>query len=199
MTGPDVVDGQSGDDELTFNGSDAADAHRRVRAAAGACASSATWALWSWTSRASSDVRIDALGGADQFVLAGTEGEDRVTVGGEHRASRPSTGCSAVVRIRNADATDALTVSTLGGADTVDATALKAGALRLTADAGPGGDDVFGSPGDDVLLGGDGADLVDPNRARTSRSSARRRTRSAGTPATARTRPRARRGGTRSC
>ena len=160
--GSDVVEGQTGDDGLTVDGAGAAErfdvapAGRRLRLTRDVGAVELDLA-------GLEDVRIDALGGADQIALDGTGGEDRVTVGGGARVATVD-GLPAAVRIRSPEAGDALTVSTLGGDDTVDATALRAGALRLIADAGPGRDDVFGSPGDDLLLGGDGGDLVDPNR-----------------------------------
>src|SRR5262249_13826435 len=48
----------------------------------------------------------------------------------------------------------------LGGNDTVNASSLPAGVVRLSVDGGAGNDAIIGSDGDDVLFGGDGDDVI---------------------------------------
>ena len=68
------------------------------------------------------------------------------------------------------DPGDGLTIGTLAGHDTVDASGLETPSVFLTADGGPdhdvliggdGGDFLSGGDGDDVLLGGPGLDTLD--------------------------------------
>ena len=68
-------------------------------------------------------------------------------------------GLSAQVNITGSEgANDALTVRALGGVDSVTATTLPAGVIKLTVDGGSGNDSLRGSQGADVFLGGDGDD-----------------------------------------
>ena len=53
-----------------------------------------------------------------------------------------------------------MTVNALGGDDVVEASALAAGAIQLTADGGDGDDVLVGGAGNDVLLGGEGDDVL---------------------------------------
>ena len=57
-------------------------------------------------------------------------------------------------------ANDSLVVDALGGNDTINASALAAGEIKLTIDGGDGNDTITGSQGADLLLGGDGDDNV---------------------------------------
>ena len=57
-------------------------------------------------------------------------------------------------------ANDRLVVNTLAGDDVVDASALSAGAIKLTADGGDDDDILIGGDGDDVLIGGAGDDVL---------------------------------------
>jgi Ca2+-binding RTX toxin-like protein len=70
------------------------------------------------------------------------------------------TGPSAAVTVRNADATDILEIAGLGGNDTINASKLPAGIMRLTLDGGSGNDTIAGSQGNDLLLGDSGNDVV---------------------------------------
>ena len=56
-------------------------------------------------------------------------------------------------------ANDSLVVNALGGNDSVKATTLAAGVMRLTVNGGLG-DTMLGSQGDDVFRGGDGNDFI---------------------------------------
>src|SRR5207237_950481 len=55
-------------------------------------------------------------------------------------------------------ANDSLAVNGLDGNDTIDASALAAGVIKLTIDGGAGNDIITGSQGNDVLIGGAGND-----------------------------------------
>ena len=61
------------------------------------------------------------------------------------------TGPVAKVTIKGAEAADKLTINTLGGDDALFAAGLSAGAIPLT---------VNGGDGDDLLVGGEGADTL---------------------------------------
>jgi Ca2+-binding RTX toxin-like protein len=107
---------------------------------------------------------------ADNVIVYGTNGDDVAVVAGD--ATGVSVfGLAAQVNITGAEAAnDRLTLNLLAGDDVVDASALAAGAIQLTADGGDGsdvliggdGNDVLlGGPGDDVLIGGAGTDVID--------------------------------------
>jgi Ca2+-binding RTX toxin-like protein len=109
-------------------------------------------------------------GQADSVVVQGTNGDD-VAVASGNAAGVSVLGLAAQVDIDGAEsANDRLTINVLAADDVVDASALAAAAIRLTADGGDGddvllggdGNDVLlGGPGDDVLLGGPGTDVID--------------------------------------
>jgi Ca2+-binding RTX toxin-like protein len=112
-------------------------------------------------------VNVDLGGGAgggdataDQVFVDGTAAADAITIASGVGGISVS-GLPADVVLANADAgLDALTVNGLGGNDTIDATDLTAGAVKLTIDGGAGNDVITGSPGADVILGGLGNDRI---------------------------------------
>ena len=90
-------------------------------------------------------------GQPDTVVVNGTNGDDVVLVTGD-AASTSVVGLSAQVDMTGAEAAnDRITVNALAGDDVVEASGLQAGAIQLTADGGQG---------DDVLIGGDGNDVL---------------------------------------
>jgi Ca2+-binding RTX toxin-like protein len=106
----------------------------------------------------------------DNVIVNATNGDDIVTVTGAGPNAQVS-GLSALVSVSGAIAgSDRVTVNALAGADVVDASALGANSALLTLDGGDG-DDVLiggdgadtlnGGAGDDVLLGGSGSDTID--------------------------------------
>jgi Ca2+-binding RTX toxin-like protein len=102
-------------------------------------------------------------GQADTVVVNGTAGADAIAVSGAGTSAQV-TGLAAQVNIRDAEAAnDALVVDARADIDTVTATALPAGVIRLTVDGGPGNDAALLSPGDDVFRWdpGDGSDTVE--------------------------------------
>jgi Ca2+-binding RTX toxin-like protein len=97
---------------------------------------------------------------ADTVITNGTNGADIIDVFGAG-SSVAVVGLSAAVNISNAEgANDTLVINGLGGDDSIAATTLPAGVMKLTIDAGAGDDTVLGSQGADVILGGDGNDFV---------------------------------------
>ncbi|HET9025044.1 MAG TPA: calcium-binding protein, partial [Burkholderiaceae bacterium] len=97
---------------------------------------------------------------ADTVIANGTNGDDVVDVFGAG-TSVSVLGLAARVNVTNSEGVnDALVISTLGGNDSISATTLPAGVVKLTIDAGAGDDTMLGSQGADVLLGGDGNDFV---------------------------------------
>jgi Ca2+-binding RTX toxin-like protein len=99
-------------------------------------------------------------GAADIVTQQGTNGNDTMVVAGD-AGGVTSTGLAASVRVTGSEvANDQLTINTVGGDDTVDATPLAAGVIGLIADGGDGNDMLTGSPDNDTLLGGNGDDVL---------------------------------------
>ena len=109
-------------------------------------------------------------GAPDNVTVNGTSGDDVIVVAGD--ASGTSVlGLAARVNITGAEAAnDRLTINALAGDDVVEASSLTADAIQLTANGGDGddvliggdGNDILnGNAGDDVLIGGPGNDVLD--------------------------------------
>ena len=111
------------------------------------------------------NLNLAATGGvgdaqADSVIINGTSANDSLTVA---QASGVVTvaGLPATVTISGSEAAnDRVTINTLAGDDVVDASALAAGFINLTADGGIDDDVLTGSAGADILLGGDGDDVL---------------------------------------
>jgi Ca2+-binding RTX toxin-like protein len=100
------------------------------------------------------------VAGADTVIVQGTNGDDVALIVGD-AAGTSVLGLAAQVNITGADAAnDRLTVNALAGDDVVEASGLAAGAIQLTADGGPGDDILVGGAGADTLAGGDGDDVL---------------------------------------
>jgi Ca2+-binding RTX toxin-like protein len=98
---------------------------------------------------------------ADTVVVNGTNGNDAIEILGTG-TSYTVAGLPVLVNVTNSEgANDALVVNALGGNDTVNASTLVAGVVKLTVDGGAGNDQILGSRGADRLLGGDGNDFID--------------------------------------
>ena len=99
-------------------------------------------------------------GQADSVIVDGTAKADQIDISGSN-GSIVVTGLPAQVNISGSEgANDSLVINSLGGNDTINASALNAGSTKLTIDGGAGKDTITGSRGDDTLIGGDGDDLV---------------------------------------
>ena len=99
-------------------------------------------------------------GSADTVIVNGTNGADIVDVVGAG-TSVSVVGLAARTNVTNSEgANDSLVIKALGGDDSITATTLPAGVVKLTIDGGTGDDTILGSEGDDTLLGGDGNDFV---------------------------------------
>jgi Ca2+-binding RTX toxin-like protein len=91
-------------------------------------------------------------------TVKATAGADDVSVASSG-ASVVVEGLSEQVTITGAEAAnDSLVISGLDGNDTIDASALNAGQIKLVIDGGAGNDTIIGSQGHDVLIGGAGDD-----------------------------------------
>jgi Ca2+-binding RTX toxin-like protein len=100
------------------------------------------------------------VAGADTVIVQGTNGDDVALVVGD-AAGVSVLGLAAQVNITGAEAAnDRLTVNALAGDDVVEASGLAAGAIQLTADGGAGDDVLVGGDGADVLTGGAGDDVL---------------------------------------
>jgi len=109
-------------------------------------------------------------GAADNVIVDGTDGDDVAVVTGD-AAGVAVLGLAARVDVTGHEtANDRLTVNLLGGDDVLEASSLAATGIQLTGNGG-GGDDVLiggdgndvlnGGAGDDVLIGGPGIDVLD--------------------------------------
>ena len=99
-------------------------------------------------------------GQPDTLIVNGTAAADILTITGSAPAATVN-GLSTRVDIRASEGTlDGLTINSLDGNDQVNAPALPANVIKLTADGGLGNDILVGSQGNDMLLGGDGNDSV---------------------------------------
>ena len=99
-------------------------------------------------------------GQADSVVLDGTAGADGIDVFGSGSSVAVQGLPVDVSIVASEGANDSLVVQAGGDGDTIAATTLPAGVIRLTLDGGDGADTLLGSQGADLLLGGDGADFV---------------------------------------
>ena len=96
----------------------------------------------------------------DNVIVVGTGGND-VAIVSQNGGVVTVAGLAAMVNISGSEAAnDRVTINTLAGDDTMDASALAAGFISLTADGGIDDDTLIGSGGADTLLGGDGDDLL---------------------------------------
>jgi predicted lipoprotein with Yx(FWY)xxD motif/Ca2+-binding RTX toxin-like protein len=104
-----------------------------------------------------------ADGAFDRVVVNGTDRNDAIRVSGDASGVAVS-GLHALVSIKHQEPSDHLAVNSLAGADTIDASALAAGAISLTLDGGDGNDTLAGGQGVESLVGGDGNDTLDGNK-----------------------------------
>ena len=184
--GSDTVEGQGGTDTMVFNGSNAnehidlsangsrlrlfrdvanitMDTDGVEKVDLNALGGADTITAHDLTATRVSELHVDLGAGdgqADQVIAEGTDRKDAVTVSGSN-GTAAVTGLGAAVDVTGAEpANDTLSIDTLGGNDTVDASTLAASAIRLTVDAGDGNDTITGGAGNDVLVGGDGNDSI---------------------------------------
>jgi Ca2+-binding RTX toxin-like protein len=99
-------------------------------------------------------------GAADNVTVEGTAASNQIVITGAG-GSVSVAGLSAQVSLTGTEGdNDSLVVNGLGGNDSINASRLAAGQIKLTIDGGAGNDNIIGSAGDDVLIGGDGNDTV---------------------------------------
>jgi Ca2+-binding RTX toxin-like protein len=97
---------------------------------------------------------------ADTVIVNGTDTNDVIKVSGSS-TNVTVTGLSAAVTIVGAESgLDELVINGLGGDDTIDASAVLAGAIDLTLNGGAGNDILIGGQGNDILNGQQGADTM---------------------------------------
>jgi Ca2+-binding RTX toxin-like protein len=99
-------------------------------------------------------------GAADIVRVQGTETNDVIKVSGS-ATNIDVTGLSASVTVSGGESgVDKLIINGLGGDDTIDASAVSAGAIDLVLNGGLGNDILIGGAGNDVLNGQQGADTM---------------------------------------
>ena len=188
--GSDVVEGEAGVDTMTFNGSNVAeeinisangervlftrnigtitmdlnDVEQVAFAAFGGADTVVVGSL-NGTDLVEVNLNLAAAGGGgdaqtDSIIVSGTNGDDLITVFGDANGVSVL-GLAATVNITGAEAAnDRLTLATLDGDDVVDAAAVVAGAIQLTANGEAGADVLTGGAGNDILTGGDDDDFL---------------------------------------
>ncbi|MBR1277074.1 S-layer family protein [Bradyrhizobium sp. AUGA SZCCT0283] len=103
-------------------------------------------------------------GSADTVIVNGTGNADQITVSLSGSTVLVDGLPAQTSIIGQEAANDTLLINGLGGADNINASALPAGQIKLTIDAGDGDDTVIGSQGADLINGGDGNDTVTGGR-----------------------------------
>ena len=100
----------------------------------------------------------DAL--ADTLSVDGSNAANAIAVTGAGTSFSVSGLVATVTATTSEGANDSLTVNGRDGNDTITATTLAAGIVRLVIDGGVGNDTIQGSQGADTILAGDGNDQV---------------------------------------
>jgi RTX calcium-binding nonapeptide repeat (4 copies) len=106
-------------------------------------------------------------GAADSATVNGTANADNVKLAGGGGGSVNVTALATPVSIAHSDpSNDTVTVATLGGNDTIDASNLAGGSAQLRLAGGQGADTLTGSTGDDTFVWnpGDESDTLDGNQ-----------------------------------
>jgi len=117
------------------------------------------------TGTQATNVAIDLLGAggvgdgaADIVNVNGTAANDDVTIGGSDSGVTVA-GLKASVTVTGAEKDlDRLTVNTLEGEDSVNASGVQGGAIALTLNGGAGNDRLTGGAGNDLIIGAQGTD-----------------------------------------
>ena len=187
--GSDTIDGGSGSDTLQFNGSNAGEKIGLAAGAGGHAILSRDVATITQDLNSVETVNVHALGGIDTITvgdlsgtdvkqvnidlaatggapdgvldsvsLTGRDGSDHIVVTNVGGVTAV-TGLAAGVTIGNADNFDKLLISTGGGNDAFDASAIN-GQITLSVSGGDGNDSLVGSHGADVLVGDAGSDMI---------------------------------------
>ena len=105
----------------------------------------------------------DTLAGDDRIAVAGTEGDDTLTLRRRRRRACSSRACRRSSPSPTTAADQAF-VNGLGGNDVIAGAGQAAQAAGLRIDGGPGNDTINGTQGVETLVAGDGNDFVDGNR-----------------------------------
>ena len=188
--GSDIIEGQAGQDQLRFFGSDASE-NIDIVANGGRVIFFRNVGNVSLDLNDLESIDVRTLSGEDNIVVGDLSGTDVLEVGLDLRGSNGGGdgaadtitvngtngadvfgaagdagginifGLQAVVNIFHQEqADDRLILNALGGDDVVDATSLEADGIQLTINGGLGNDVLIGSEGDDLVNGGDGNDLA---------------------------------------
>jgi Ca2+-binding RTX toxin-like protein len=193
--GSDVIEGQAGDDRLSFAGSGAneniaisanatrtrffrdvgnvsLDLNSVERLTFHAAAGSDTIAVNDLAGTGVTRVLLDLAAAGTDFGDGATDTVRINARNGKDSISLSSSGTTVKIdglawatTVKAAEIADQLVIAGLGGADRINAAALGASVMALTIDGGTGGDSIVGSSNADVILGGDGNDRVSAREA----------------------------------
>ena len=102
-------------------------------------------------------------GAVDTTTVSGTAGNDGIAIA-PNAGAVDVTGLAATVKIEHSEAAnDLLNVNGLAGNDTINGSVGLAALIKLGIDGGAGNDTINGGDGAEVLVGGDGDDVIDGN------------------------------------
>ena len=99
-------------------------------------------------------------GSIDTVTINGTNGDDVITLTLRDDGALVVSGLTADIVVEHFDPTDGIKIAGLGGDDVIDASGLGAVAPLLNLDGGDGDDVLLGGAGADTLLGGAGDDVL---------------------------------------
>jgi Ca2+-binding RTX toxin-like protein len=103
-------------------------------------------------------------GAVDTVTANSTAGDDMIKLfsfnGGQFNGGIGIIGTPAGIVVLHQEATDQLIVNGGAGNDTIDASAVVAGAMALTLNGGVGNDTIIGSQTNDLVIGGPGNDVA---------------------------------------
>jgi Ca2+-binding RTX toxin-like protein len=102
-------------------------------------------------------------GAVDTTTINGTAGNDKIAIA-PNAGAVDVTGLAAAAKIEHSEsANDLLNVNGLVGNDTINGSVGLAALIKLGIDGGAGNDTINGGDGAEVLVGGDGDDVIDGN------------------------------------
>src|SRR5258708_3508742 len=91
-------------------------------------------------------------GAVDTVVINATNGDDTIKISNNNGVITVA-GLAETVTLANFEAGDQLVINGLAGTDTIDASALRPGQVKLTLNGGDSNVLILGRPGDDLLVG----------------------------------------------
>src|SRR5262244_2035132 len=167
--GSDVVEGGAGTDRLVFNGANIGE-NMDISANGGRVRPTRDIGGVTMDLNGVEKIQVNAAGGADNITINDLTrtGVTQVAIDlSGPSGSGQGDGAADSVTVNGTAGGDSISVATSGaslvvsggaGDDTINASALNAGQVKLTINGGAGDDIITASKGDDVVIGGQGSD-----------------------------------------